>query len=491
MSLHKEYTPEDLALHKTKTDLWIAVHGKGELDSRKSFGTLDPFSNIYDIVYDVTSYVRDHPGGADVLRDVAGTDATAAYEEVGHSEDADEILKTFFIGTLQGGNKFTKPKPVRVIQQSSPQVKEEPSSTTGSKVAMTFCSVGGFTLLAFLHYRGYLCLGKLGAWLSKNYPSWIYRIPISKLSFGRGEFSNGFLTAASVGTTIAAVVGSRLTKLIQIESGFTRYPSHFKSKQLAKVDPHLVQGFLEPKEFKELPLISKTQLAPSVYRFTFALPRSTDVIGLPIGQHVAIKATINGQSVSRSYTPTSNNLDLGVLELVIKCYPDGLLTGSYLASLQVGDKVLFRGPKGAMKYRKNLCQHIGMIAGGTGITPMYQLIRAICEDETDTTEISLIYANRTEEDILLRDELERFARRYPKNLKIWYMLDQPPQKWKYGKGYVTPQVMADKLPAPSADTKIMLCGPPGMINASKKALSSLGFQAPGSISKMTDQIFCF
>jgi cytochrome-b5 reductase len=122
---------------------------------------------------------------------------------------------------------------------------------------------------------------------------------------------------------------------------------------------------------------------------------------------------------------------------------------------------------------------------------MYQLIRAICEDETDTTEISLVYANRTEEDILLREELEKFARRYPKNLKIWYMLDQPSPKWKYGKGYVTSQVMAEKLPAPSADTRIMLCGPPGMINASKKALCSLGFQAPGSVSKMADQIFCF
>jgi cytochrome-b5 reductase len=259
---------------------------------------------------------------------------------------------------------------------------------------------------------------------------------------------------------------------------------------MPEVNPHELKGFLEPKDFKELPLIAKTQLSPSVYRFTFQLPGPRDAIGLPIGQHVAIKATINGQSVSRSYTPTSNNLDPGVLELVIKCYPDGLLTGKYLANLNVGDKVLFRGPKGAMKYRRGLCQRIGMIAGGTGITPMYQLIRAICEDERDTTEISLIYANRSEEEILLREELEAFARKY-KNLKIWYMLDQPPQKWVYGKGYVTAQVMSERLPMPAADTKIMLCGPPGMINASKKALASLGFEAPGAVTKMTDQIFCF
>lgn len=425
------------------------------------------------------------------MYDVAGTDATAAYEDVGHSEDADEILKTFLIGTLKGAREFTKPKAVRVIPQQPPQETGRPPKPARINLSVTVGSMGGLSLLAFLYLRGQLHPGDLSVWLSRRCPEWARTLSTAKLSFTPGGFSSGFLTAAGFCTSVAAVVGSKLFKLTQIESGFTRYPSHLKSKKLPRADPHLVKGFLEPKDFKDLPLIAKTQLAPSVYRFTFALPGPRDVIGLPIGQHVAIKATINGQSVSRSYTPTSNNLDLGVLELVIKCYPDGLLTGQYLANLQVGDKVLFRGPKGAMKYRNGICRRIGMIAGGTGITPMYQLIRAICEDDTDTTEISLIYANRSEEDILLREELERFARRYPKNLKIWYMLDHPPQDWTYGKGYVTAQVMAEKLPAPSADTKIMLCGPPGMINASKKALCSLGFEAPGPVSKMTDQIFCF
>ncbi|BAE59865.1 unnamed protein product [Aspergillus oryzae RIB40] len=275
------------------------------------------------------------------------------------------------------------------------------------------------------------------------------------------------------------------------KSGFMRYPSRIKSRGLKKQNPHLAKGFLEPKDYKNLPLIRKDQLAPNVYRFVFELPGPRDVIGLPIGQHVAIKANVNGAAVSRSYTPTSNNLDLGRLELVIKCYPDGILTGQYLANLKVGDKVQFRGPKGAMKYHSGLCKKIGMIAGGTGITPMYQLIRAICEDDTDTTEVSLIYANRTEEDILLRSELEAFARKYPKNFKLWYMLDHPPKNWAYGNGYVTPEVMAAKLPGPAPDTKIMLCGPPGMVNASKKALTAAGFQAPGAVGKMTDQIFCF
>ncbi|KAJ5677321.1 uncharacterized protein N7477_002954 [Penicillium maclennaniae] len=467
-----EYTSEEVGKHKTKNDLWIVIHGK---------------------VYNVTEYVRDHPGGADVLCDVAGTDATEAYEDVGHSEDADEILKTYLIGTVKGVREFNRPKAVRVIQQEPLQpISTKPSNTPFGSIAIATGSIGGMVALVLLYTQGHLHvpLDRLFSKLSQLVPNWAQKLPVPRLSLARGGFLNGILTSTAVFATVGSIVGIKVSKFTQIQSGFTRYPPHVKARRTPEINRHELKGFLEPKNFKELPLIAKLQLSPSVYRFTFQLPSPRDKIGLPIGQHVAIKATVNGESVSRSYTPTSNNLDLGVLELVIKCYPDGLFTGQYLANLVVGDKVLFRGPKGMMRYRRGLCRRVGMIAGGTGITPMYQLIRAICEDERDTTEISLIYANRSEEDILLREELEAFARKYM-NLKIWYMLDQPPQDWTYGEGYVTSQVMSERLPSPAMDTKIMLCGPPGMINASKKALVNLGFEAPGAVTKMTDQIFCF
>ncbi|KAJ5099600.1 hypothetical protein N7532_006601 [Penicillium argentinense] len=470
MTSPKEYTAEDVAMHKSKNDLWVSIHGK---------------------VYNVTDYVRDHPGGADVLCDVAGTDATEAYEDIGHSEDANEILAAYLVGSLKDAREFTRPRAVRVVQQAPQQITTTNPLFRLGRVVIAVVVGGGVAMFTFLYTRGHISLPENLTKVSHLKPRWIHTFPAPKLGFAKGGFSNGVLSATGGFMTLGAVLGNKLSKLTQIQSGFTRYPSHIKSKRMPLADPHLVKGFLDPRDFKELPLVAKEQLSPNVYRFTFALPGSRDVIGLPIGQHVAIKATVEGQSVSRSYTPTSNNMDLGVLELVIKCYPDGLLTGNYLANLEIGEKVLFRGPKGAMKYSRGTCNRIGMIAGGTGVTPMYQLIRAICEDDKDTTQISLIYANRTEEDILLRDELDNFARKYPKNLQVWYMLDHPSQSWKYGKGYVTPQVMTEKLPSPSSETKIMLCGPPGMVNASKKALCSLGFEAPGPVAKMADQIFCF
>ncbi|KAJ5385381.1 Cytochrome b5 [Penicillium concentricum] len=455
-----EYTLKDVAAHNTKGDIWMIIHGQ---------------------VFDLTEYLQDHPGGADALIEVAGTDATAAYEDVGHSEDAREIMQPFLVGTLKNAHQYVRPKAVRVVSQKAPE-KARSSSSTIKTIAYT---LGGLIPVFYIFSANNNLTNSLRV-ISQLIPD-----PLKNLRLPHGGFINGFLAASAISTAVGVMVARQAGRFTKIDSGFMRFPPHMKSKKLIRVNPHLTRGFLEPQQYRHLPLVEKTELATNVYRFVFALPTATGVLGLPIGQHVAIRAIVDGTTVTRSYTPTSNNIDRGRIELVIKCYPDGLLSGKYLAGLTVGDEVEFRGPKGSMRYTKGLCRKIGMVAGGTGITPMYQLIRAICESDTDMTEVSLVYANRSESDILLREELERFARQYPKNFKLWYMLDTAPEGWTYGSGYVDQTVLAEQLPTPSPDTKVMICGPPGMVNATKKNLVALGFAKPGVVAKMTDQIFCF
>ena len=434
-------------------------------------------------VFDITEYLQDHPGGADVLVETAGTDATAAYEDVGHSEDAREIMQPYLVGVLKDAQQYLRPKAVRVVSQKAPV-----ESKASSSLRTTGIVAGALaTMLPVL----YVCnRGNVHCWNDMGLSQLLPR-QLKGLRLPRGGFVNGFLAASAVAGTIGVMVAKQASRFTKIDSGFMRYPPRIKAKKVVRIDPHLTRGFLEPQNYQRIPLVEKDQLSSNTFRFVFALPHAKSVLGLPIGQHVAIRAVVDGTTVTRSYTPTSNNLDRGRIELVVKCYPDGLLSGHYLAGLSIGDEVEFRGPKGAMRYNKGLCRKIGMVAGGTGITPMYQVIRAICENETDTTEISLIYANRSESDILLREELETFARRYPKNFKLWYMLDSAPESWAYGTGYVDQTVLSEHLPAHSPGTKIFLCGPPGMVNATKKNLAALGFQKPGTVSKMSDEIFCF
>lgn len=61
----------------------------------------------------------------------------------------------------------------------------------------------------------------------------------------------------------------------------------------------------------------------------------------------------------------------------------------------------------------------GMLAGGTGITPMYQVARAVLQDPKDTTNFSLIFGNLTEDDILIRDLLDDLARQHPDRCSPW------------------------------------------------------------------------
>lgn len=65
--------------------------------------------------------------------------------------------------------------------------------------------------------------------------------------------------------------------------------------------------------------------------------------------------------------------------------------------------------------------------GGTGITPMLQLIRHITSDPDDHTELSLLFANQMEKDILVRKEIEECAKNHSKQFKFWYTLDTPPE----------------------------------------------------------------
>lgn len=122
---------------------------------------------------------------------------------------------------------------------------------------------------------------------------------------------------------------------------------------------------------------------------------------------------------------------------------------------------------------------------------MYQLIRAICADDSDNTQVNLIYANNTEEDILMKEELDGFALQCPEKFKVHYVLSKAPEGWSGETGFVTKDMIAKYLPKAADDTKVLLCGPPPMIEATKKNLDALGFKAPGAISKPVDQIFLF
>jgi cytochrome-b5 reductase len=128
---------------------------------------------------------------------------------------------------------------------------------------------------------------------------------------------------------------------------------------------------LDKSEFRPFKLVEKEQLSHNTAKYRFALPSETDELNLPIGQHISVRTTLpDGKEVMRSYTPTSLPSEKGHFDLVIKTYPDGVLSKMF-ANLAIGDTIEVRGPKGNFTYTKNMCKSFGMIAGGTGKLKLY------------------------------------------------------------------------------------------------------------------------
>ncbi|VDK84973.1 unnamed protein product [Cylicostephanus goldi] len=117
-----------------------------------------------------------------------------------------------------------------------------------------------------------------------------------------------------------------------------------------------------------------------------------------------------------------------------------------------------------------------MIAGGTGITPMLQIITAILKNVDDKTRISLLFGNQSEEDILCRKELDDLASMHSDRFTVRYTVDRPPENWKFSVGFVNDEMIKEHLPPPSDDSAVFMCGPPPMITfACNPSLDRLGY----------------
>ena len=382
----KVYTMEEVEKHDSAESAWFVYHGK---------------------VYDGTPFLKDHPGGADSILLVAGTDATEDFDAI-HSQKAKDMLKEYYIGEL--ADETAAKASTKTTGASTPPAADSMSPRSASRANSAF----------------------------------------------KDDDSEG------------AVVGSPVA--------------------------------LNPKKKIEFPLIEKEYITHNVLRLRFGLPTESHRFGLPVGKHVFVYAKVDGETVMRAYTPTSSDVDLGYFELVIKVYrrnehpnfPEGGKMSQHMDTLDVGDTLTVKGPVGHVEYlgggrykldgEEKTTDAINLIAGGTGITPCYQVLKAIARDPSDKTKVALVYANNTPSDILLKDELDELAK--DPRISVWHTVTDADgdENWAYSTGYVTPD-MCKKHLLPVTKTAIgAMCGPPPMIKfAAIPSLEQMGFDATKQI----------
>jgi len=176
---------------------------------------------------------------------------------------------------------------------------------------------------------------------------------------------------------------------------------------------------------------------------------------------------IDNHHVVRPYTPINSLGAAGRIDLLVKVYPQGKMS-QHLSKLQIGDQVEMMGPIGHFQYDKSKYQRIGLIGAGTGITPLFQVIQSVLY--TEATKITLLYANNTEQDILLKDQLLAWQSQFPDRFHIEFVLLEPPENSNYHKGFITSSLVHRFL---ATSEFIGICGPPGMEQACAQMVKNM------------------
>ncbi|KAJ4364435.1 hypothetical protein N0V83_009029 [Neocucurbitaria cava] len=252
--------------------------------------------------------------------------------------------------------------------------------------------------------------------------------------------------------------------------------------------------FLDSRVWNKTLLESKKNVSWDTRVFRFKLDYDEQTLGLPTGQHLMIRLRdpVTREAIIRSYTPISQTTQKGYCDVLIKIYADttekvgGKMTKA-LDSIPVGHWVDFKGPIGKFEYlgrgrcsvngKEKKVKKFFMICGGSGITPIFQVLRAVMQDKEDATHCTVLNGNRLVEDILCRDDLDMFARENEDRCKLLYTLTQGPEDWTGLRGRIGEGLLKEHCGlADDGESLVLLCGPEALEKSSHKILNEQGWK---------------
>ncbi|KAF2765100.1 hypothetical protein EJ03DRAFT_378103 [Teratosphaeria nubilosa] len=264
---------------------------------------------------------------------------------------------------------------------------------------------------------------------------------------------------------------------------------------------------LQKHAWTPVKLLTRKSISRDTSRYTFELPEGSKYLGMDTCQHIDFGFHMKDRMLIRPYTPTKPVVPHGVdnqvrdaevldksgtFQLTVKTYfPDddqpGGAFSNILHEMSIGQEMEMKGPMGDIIYNgrghftirgeTKPFKRISLVLGGTGLTPGYSLIARTCLDPEDETELRVIDANKTEGDILLRDDLQKCEEMSQGRLKVTHILNNPDESWDGLKGYVNKDIMEEYLFEAAEGNVMLLCGPPPMIEkAVLPVLGELGYE---------------
>lgn len=254
--------------------------------------------------------------------------------------------------------------------------------------------------------------------------------------------------------------------------------------------------FLQSKVWSKAILSAKKKISNDTKVFTFDLEHAEQASGLPIGQHLMMRLRdpVTREAIIRSYTPLSETSEKGKLQVLIKIYYDtpgrkgGKMTQA-LDAIPIGHFVDFKGPVGKFEYLgRGICTISGqqrevkrfiMICGGSGITPIFQVLRAVLTDREDPTSCLVIDGNRVEEDILCKEELDNMVVDNAHKCRLLYTLSQPSPSWTGLQGRINKELLEKEVglcKTVNGEDLVLICGPEPLEKSIHSILKGLSWK---------------
>ena len=251
--------------------------------------------------------------------------------------------------------------------------------------------------------------------------------------------------------------------------------------------------FLDTRVWSKAILHSKVSVSWDTRIFTFKLEHDEQPLGLPTGQHLMMRLRdpVTREAIIRSYTPISETAKKGYADILVKVYLDGedrkggKMTQA-IDALPIGHFVDFKGPIGKFEYLgRGLCAINGisrivkrfiMICGGSGITPIFQVLRAVMNDKEDPTKCVVLDGNRLAGDILCKGDLDTFARENLDRCKLLYTLTKAPDGWQGLRGRIAGPLLKEYCRrSDETESMVLICGPEALEKSVHITLNEQGW----------------
>lgn len=479
----RRITVDELANHSTLDDCWIA---------------------IYDKVYNVTPYIKFHPGGVDELMKGAGINATNLFNEVHPWVNLQSMLEKCLVGNLIGNTTITNttsesPKGDRVsLLKTDSSLKlpgPGPVLKIGSNDTASSLSLNSNTITREIPVLdSYQTIETVNIVLYTKCKN----LKQDCLTIDKLENSNILLFL---------YIQNDIYKYVLDLPAATKDDYNFKISSEGKVElilykiekihwwqmcpkltftaeiikDHCHDAHESAINFRKCKFTKRLRLTHDTHMYYFDLPKSS-FMSIPLGYHVHVRPYDQTMSISKAYTVVDETLLTTTTErtttkqiiLMIKTYRDGYLTPQ-LEKLNMGEFVeISNYQMGPANLFANLekCAELIMICAGSGFTPMVRLIGESMR-MANIVKMKMLFFNKTKSDIICKEQLDNLTSKI--KFDITHILSQPDSEWNGKKGRITFELLKETIDKDLKNPLFCICGPRQFTELSQELLKSLGY----------------